>query len=81
MEAIEIKRRDANLILTLAVRLLIIQAARTSPDEFIIPYDLESLKNNYIIGMRFKMRFEGEEAPEQRFIGTIVGIEDCDPHK
>nr|GLL18089.1 putative tripeptidyl-peptidase II [Ipomoea trifida] len=27
------------------------------------------------------MRFEGEEAPEQRFIGTIVGIEDCDPHK
>nr|GMD74599.1 auxin response factor 2A-like [Ipomoea batatas] len=26
------------------------------------------------------MRFEGEEAPEQRFIGTIVGIEDCDPH-
>nr|GMD72544.1 Auxin response factor 2 [Ipomoea batatas] len=54
---------------------------RTSPAEFIIPYDLESLKNNYIIGMRFKMRFEGEEAPEQRFIGTIVGIEDCDPHK
>nr|GMD04150.1 auxin response factor 2-like [Ipomoea batatas] len=27
------------------------------------------------------MRFEGEEAPEQRFIGTIVGIEDHDPHK
>ncbi|GAU25476.1 hypothetical protein TSUD_71300 [Trifolium subterraneum] len=29
-------------------------------------------------GMRFKMRFEGEEAPEQRFTGTIVGIEDSD---
>nr|GMC77856.1 auxin response factor 2-like isoform X2 [Ipomoea batatas] len=27
------------------------------------------------------MRFEGEEAPEQRFIGTIVGIEDRDLHK
>jgi hypothetical protein len=39
---------------------------------------MESLKNNYTIGMRFKMRFEGEEAPEQRFTGTIVGIEDSD---
>ncbi|KAE8670891.1 Auxin response factor 23 [Hibiscus syriacus] len=53
---------------------------RTSPAEFIVPYDqyMESLKNNYSIGMRFKMRFEGEEAPEQRFTGTIVGIEDAD---
>jgi hypothetical protein len=42
--------------------------ARTSPSEFIIPYDqyMESLKHNYSIGMRFRMRFEGEEAPEQR---------------
>nr|GMD48992.1 auxin response factor 2-like [Ipomoea batatas] len=54
---------------------------RTSAAEFIIPYDLESLKNKFSIGMRFKMRFEGEEAPKQRFIGTIVGIEDHDPHK
>ncbi|KAL0425207.1 UNVERIFIED_CONTAM: Auxin response factor 2A [Sesamum radiatum] len=54
---------------------------RTSPAEFIVPYDqyMESVKNNYSIGMRFKMRFEGEEAPEQRFTGTIVGIEDADP--
>ncbi|KAJ9559691.1 hypothetical protein OSB04_004851 [Centaurea solstitialis] len=53
---------------------------RTSPAEFIVPYDqyMESIKNNYSIGMRFKMRFEGEEAPEQRFTGTIVGIEDSD---
>ncbi|QCD84958.1 auxin response factor 2B [Vigna unguiculata] len=56
---------------------------RTSPAEFIVPYDqyMESLKNNYTIGMRFKMRFEGEEAPEQRFTGTIVGIEDADPKR
>ncbi|KAF1867709.1 hypothetical protein Lal_00050142 [Lupinus albus] len=56
---------------------------RTSPAEFIVPYDqyMESLKINYTIGMRFKMRFEGEEAPEQRFTGTIVGIEDADPKK
>ncbi|XWS51491.1 hypothetical protein CRYUN_Cryun12cG0181000 [Craigia yunnanensis] len=56
---------------------------RTSPAEFIVPYDqyVESVKNNYSIGMRFKMRFEGEEAPEQRFTGTIVGIEDADPKR
>ncbi|KAH9705625.1 auxin response factor 2 [Citrus sinensis] len=56
---------------------------RTSPSEFIVPYDqyMESIKNNYSIGMRFKMRFEGEEAPEQRFTGTIVGIEDADPQR
>lgn len=43
--------------------------SRTSPSEFIVPYDqyMESVKNNYSIGMRFKMRFEGEEAPEQRY--------------
>ncbi|KAG8388155.1 hypothetical protein BUALT_Bualt02G0096500 [Buddleja alternifolia] len=54
---------------------------RTSPAEFIVPYDqyMESVKSNYSIGMRFKMRFEGEEAPEQRFTGTIVGMEDADP--
>lgn len=53
---------------------------RTSPSEFIVPFDryMESVKSNYSIGMRFKMRFEGEEAPEQRFTGTIIGIEDAD---
>ncbi|THG19798.1 hypothetical protein TEA_000038 [Camellia sinensis var. sinensis] len=53
---------------------------RTSPAEFIVPFEqyTESIKSNYSIGMRFKMRFEGEEAPEQRFTGTIVGIEEAD---
>ncbi|CAI9767262.1 unnamed protein product [Fraxinus pennsylvanica] len=56
---------------------------RMSPTEYIVPYDryTESVKNNYATGMRFKMRFEGEEAPEQRFTGTIVGIEDADPKR
>ncbi|EPS70611.1 hypothetical protein M569_04145, partial [Genlisea aurea] len=56
---------------------------RISPAEFIVPYDqyMESVKNNYSIGMRFKMRFEGDEAPEQRFTGTIVGVEDADPKR
>uniref|UniRef100_A0A0D9XZA5 Auxin response factor n=1 Tax=Leersia perrieri TaxID=77586 RepID=A0A0D9XZA5_9ORYZ len=54
---------------------------RTSPSEFVVPRDLyeESLKRNHSIGMRFKMTFEGEEAAEQRFTGTIVGIGDSDP--
>ncbi|XP_043705451.1 auxin response factor 2B-like [Telopea speciosissima] len=56
---------------------------RTSPAGFIVPFDqyMESVKNNYSIGMRFKMRFEGEEAPEQRFTGTIVGVGDADPNR
>lgn len=56
---------------------------RTSPAEFIVPFDqyMESVKNNYSIGMRFKMRFEGEEAPEQRFTGTIVGTAGADPKR
>ncbi|PSR89417.1 Auxin response factor 2 like [Actinidia chinensis var. chinensis] len=56
---------------------------RTSPTEFIVPYNqyMESIKYNYSIGMRFKMRFEGEEAPEQRYTGTIVGIEDADSRR
>lgn len=54
---------------------------RLSPAEFIIPFDkyMESVKNNCSTGMRFKMRFEGEEAPEQRFSGTVIGTQDADP--
>ncbi|KAL8090649.1 hypothetical protein AgCh_039906 [Apium graveolens] len=49
---------------------------RTS--QFIIGLNkyLEALKNGYTVGVRFKMRFEGEESPERRFTGTIVGVED-----
>uniref|UniRef100_A0A0A9CNA6 ARF2 n=1 Tax=Arundo donax TaxID=35708 RepID=A0A0A9CNA6_ARUDO len=54
---------------------------RTSPSEFVVPCDryMESLERNYSIGMRFKMRLEGEEAPDQTFTGTIVGMADPDP--
>ncbi|XP_042501854.1 auxin response factor 2A-like [Macadamia integrifolia] len=56
---------------------------RSSPAGFIVPFDqyMESVKNNYSVGMRFKMRFEGEEAPEQRFTGTVVGVGDADPNR
>ncbi|XP_057823264.1 auxin response factor 2B isoform X1 [Cryptomeria japonica] len=54
---------------------------RTSQSEFIIPYDkyMEAMNSNLSVGMRFKMRFEGEEAPERRFTGTIIGMADIDP--
>nr|WGH73283.1 binding protein transporter ARF9B [Mangifera indica] len=49
---------------------------RTS--QFIISLNkyLEAVNNKYAVGMRFKMRFEGEDSPERRFSGTIVGVED-----
>lgn len=40
---------------------------RRSP-EFIIPYNqyVESAKNNYSIGMKVRMKFEGDEGQEER---------------
>ncbi|KAI8012540.1 Auxin response factor 2B [Camellia lanceoleosa] len=57
-----------------------LQLVWRSPAEFIVPFDqyMKSVKSNYSVGMRFKMRFEGEEAPEQKFTGTIIGIKDAD---
>ncbi|KAF9669083.1 hypothetical protein SADUNF_Sadunf14G0070900 [Salix dunnii] len=40
---------------------------------------LEAVKNRFSVGMRFKMRFEGEDSPERRFTGTIVGVGDFSP--
>lgn len=38
---------------------------------------LEAVNNHkFSVGMRFKMRFEGEDSPERRFSGTIVGVGD-----
>ncbi|KAL3499006.1 hypothetical protein ACH5RR_041738 [Cinchona calisaya] len=52
---------------------------RTS--QFIIGLNkyLESINIGFGVGMRFKMRFEGEDSPERRFTGTIVGVEDNSP--
>lgn len=51
---------------------------RTSRSEFIVSVNkyLEARSQKLSVGMRFKMRFEGEEAPERRFSGTIVGVGD-----
>lgn len=37
---------------------------------------LEAVRHGFSMGMRFRMRFEGEDTPERRFTGTIVGIGD-----
>ncbi|KAJ7962598.1 Auxin response factor [Quillaja saponaria] len=52
---------------------------RTS--QFIISLNkyLEAINNKFSVGMRFKMRFEGEDSPERRFTGTIVGVGDISP--
>ncbi|KAL0454516.1 UNVERIFIED_CONTAM: Auxin response factor 1 [Sesamum latifolium] len=51
---------------------------RTSRSEFVVSLNkyLEAKNHKLPVGMRFKMSFEGEEVPERRFSGTIVGIED-----
>ncbi|ESQ54942.1 hypothetical protein EUTSA_v10024554mg [Eutrema salsugineum] len=53
---------------------------RTS--QFIISLNkyLEAMTNKFSVGMRFKMRFEGEDSPERSFSGTVVGGKDCSPH-
>lgn len=52
---------------------------RTS--QFIIGLNkyIEAVNNAFGVGMRFRMRFEGDDSPERRFNGTIVGVEDISP--
>nr|AUZ96292.1 Auxin response factor [Malus domestica] len=51
---------------------------RTSRSEFLVSVNkyIEARSQKLSVGMRFKMRFEGEEVPERRFSGTIVGVGD-----
>ncbi|XP_057478902.1 auxin response factor 9-like [Actinidia eriantha] len=41
---------------------------------------LDAVNHESAVGMRFQMRFEGEDSPERRFTGTVVGIEDLSSH-
>ncbi|XP_057966281.1 auxin response factor 4-like isoform X2 [Malania oleifera] len=52
----------------------------TCPSEFIIPCSkfIKAAENYFSVGTRFRMAFEGEESKEQRYVGTVVGIEDID---
>ncbi|KAL6899230.1 hypothetical protein ACP4OV_005888 [Aristida adscensionis] len=49
---------------------------RTSRSEFVVSVNkyLEAKNHKISVGMRFKMRFEGDESPERRFSGTIIGV-------
>ncbi|XP_029129167.1 auxin response factor 18 isoform X2 [Cajanus cajan] len=55
---------------------LVYYKPRTS--QFIVGLNkyLEAVNNKFSVGMRFKMRFEGDDSPERRFSGTIVGVGD-----
>ncbi|EOA26754.1 hypothetical protein CARUB_v10022841mg [Capsella rubella] len=46
--------------------------------QFIISVNkfMVAMKNGFSFGMRFRMRFEGEESPERIFTGTIIGSGD-----
>ncbi|WOG86835.1 hypothetical protein DCAR_0206054 [Daucus carota subsp. sativus] len=52
---------------------------RTS--QFIIRLNkyLEAVSHKYSVGMRFKMKFEGEDPPERSFAGTIIGVGSISP--
>ncbi|XP_010541778.1 PREDICTED: auxin response factor 9-like isoform X2 [Tarenaya hassleriana] len=53
---------------------------RTS--QFIISLNkyLEAINNKFSVGMRFKMRFEGEDSLLRSYSGTVVTVNDCSPH-
>ncbi|PIA35078.1 hypothetical protein AQUCO_03600025v1 [Aquilegia coerulea] len=54
---------------------------RANSSQFIIPFHKysKSLNHSFSIGMRFKMRFETDEAAERRYMGMITGVGDLDP--
>ncbi|KAE9446791.1 hypothetical protein C3L33_21315, partial [Rhododendron williamsianum] len=58
------------------ITILLNFCGRTSRSEFVVSVNryLEARSHKLSVGMRFKMRFEGEEVPERRFSGTIVGV-------
>lgn len=54
---------------------------RAGSSEFIVPYPkfAKSVANPLSPGLRFKMRYETDDAAERRYTGLIVGISDADP--
>lgn len=60
---------DDNHIIWLQIQADVSSIYRTSRSEFIVSVNryLEAKTQKLSVGMRFKMRFEGEEAPEKRY--------------
>ncbi|KAG8077507.1 hypothetical protein GUJ93_ZPchr0007g3334 [Zizania palustris] len=54
---------------------------RLSQSEFIIPYwkFMRSFSQPFSVGMRFKLRYESEDASERRHTGIIIGSREADP--
>lgn len=66
----------ASHAITTQTRFVVYYKPRTS--QFIVGLNkyLEAVSHGFSLGMRFRMRFEGEDSPERRFTGTIVGTGD-----
>ncbi|XP_047311037.1 auxin response factor 3 isoform X2 [Impatiens glandulifera] len=54
---------------------------RASSSEFVIPFHKfsKSLTQPFAVGMRFKMRFDAEDASDRRCTGIITGLNEADP--
>ncbi|GKV40095.1 hypothetical protein SLEP1_g47767 [Rubroshorea leprosula] len=66
----------------IATQTLFVVYYKPRTSQFIISVNkyLEAVNNKLVVGMRFKLRFEGEDSPVTRFIGTIIGADDFSPH-
>ncbi|KAI5066013.1 hypothetical protein GOP47_0018637 [Adiantum capillus-veneris] len=53
---------------------------RVSLSAFLVPVEkfAKTMSMTLSVGMRFKMRFETEDASDRSYVGTITGIEDLD---
>ncbi|XP_009375411.2 auxin response factor 18 isoform X2 [Pyrus x bretschneideri] len=65
----------------LMTKTLFVVYSKPRTSQFIVCLNkyLEAINNKFSLGMRFRMRFEGEESPERRFTGTIVEVGDLSP--
>nr|QFZ93677.1 auxin response factor 11-like protein [Pinellia ternata] len=55
---------------------------RACPSEFVVPlakYHKAAYGTQISVGTRFGMMFETEDSGKRRYMGTVVGVSDCDP--
>ncbi|XP_074357345.1 auxin response factor 4-like isoform X2 [Apium graveolens] len=56
---------------------------RATHAEFVVaqPKYMKSIKSQILVGTRFKMKCDVDDAPERRFSGLVTGVGDLDPYK